>query len=116
MKIYLKNLFQFLDEDLFVKGYNTNARSMCVRKWSFNNSNYFVFYSIVIFRTYQTDIEEAIKSCASLLDEPDLEIAVRVGDVYAFLINHFTSSQDYQQVCFPFRTSTRIRFFSYSHI
>ena len=44
-------------------------------------------------------MEDSIKSCVSLLDDPDIEIAVRVGDVYALLVNHFTACQDYQQVC-----------------
>jgi len=50
------------------------------------------------FRTYQTDIDESIKSCGALLEDPDIEIAVRVGDIYAFLTNHFTAAQNYNQV------------------
>ena len=59
----------------------------------------FTFISFLILRAYQTDMEDSIKSCISLLDDPDIEIAIRVGDVYALLVNHFTACQDYQQVC-----------------
>ena len=33
-----------------------------------------------------------------LLEEPDLETAVRVGDVYGFLIEHFARQQNYAKV------------------
>lgn len=47
---------------------------------------------------YQTDVEESIKTCAMLLDDPDIENAVRVGDIYSFLVQHSVSLKDYSQV------------------
>lgn len=44
-------------------------------------------------RSYDENQEEAAKQCQVLLEEPDLESAVRVGDVYAFLIEHYARKE-----------------------
>lgn len=46
-------------------------------------------------RSYDEDPEEAIKQCHILLEEPDLESAVRVGDVYGIIIEHYARQQNY---------------------
>lgn len=55
-----------------------------------------------MYRVYQTNVDESMKACAVLLDDPDIDIAVRVGDIYSFLVQHYASSKDYKQVhaCF----------------
>ena len=49
-------------------------------------------------RSYDEDPEEAIKQCHILLEEPDLESAVRVGDVYGIIIEHYARQQNYTKV------------------
>lgn len=48
-------------------------------------------------RTYEENPEEAIKQCHILLEEPDLETAVRVGDVYGVIIEHYAREQNYSK-------------------
>ncbi|GFS01827.1 intraflagellar transport protein 140 homolog [Elysia marginata] len=42
-------------------------------------------------RSYQENSEEAIKQCQVLLEEQDLDSAVRIGDIYGFMIEHYAS-------------------------
>ncbi|KAK7004477.1 intraflagellar transport protein 140 [Biomphalaria glabrata] len=44
-------------------------------------------------RSYQENPEEAIKQCQVLLEEKDLDSAVRIGDIYGFIIEHFASKE-----------------------
>ncbi|CAJ0957557.1 unnamed protein product [Ranitomeya imitator] len=48
-------------------------------------------------RSYPADKQEAIRQCELLLDEPDVEGAVRIGDVYGFLVEHYTQQGDFQK-------------------
>ncbi|KAG8557746.1 hypothetical protein GDO81_016722 [Engystomops pustulosus] len=48
-------------------------------------------------RTYSADKQEAIRQCEQLLEEPDLESAVRFGDVYGFLVEHYAQQGDFQK-------------------
>ncbi|KAG9476789.1 hypothetical protein GDO78_002272 [Eleutherodactylus coqui] len=48
-------------------------------------------------RAYSTDKPEAVRQCELLLEEPDLEGAVRIGDVYGFLVEHYTQQGDFQK-------------------
>jgi intraflagellar transport protein 140 len=48
-------------------------------------------------RLYSEQPQEAIKQCQLLLDEPDLETAVRVGDVYGFMVGHYAKEENYRQ-------------------
>ena len=41
-----------------------------------------------------------MRQAQALLDEPQLDAAVRVGDVYAVLIEHYTQSGDFKQVSY----------------
>ncbi|XP_061563720.1 intraflagellar transport protein 140 homolog [Cololabis saira] len=49
-----------------------------------------------IRRLYVDDADEAVRLCEALLEEPELDPAVRIGDAYGFLIDHHC-----QQVNFP---------------
>ena len=57
-------------------------------------------YTFVFCRTYEENPEEAINQCHILLEEPDLETAVRVGDVYGVIIEHYARQQNYSKVSF----------------
>lgn len=54
----------------------------------------------VFCRTYEENPEETINQCHILLEEPDLETAVRVGDVYGVIIEHYARQQNYSKVSF----------------
>lgn len=43
--------------------------------------------------TYNDNSEEAIKQCQVLLEESDLDHAVRMGDIYGFLIEHYARKE-----------------------
>ncbi|XP_003928427.1 intraflagellar transport protein 140 homolog isoform X2 [Saimiri boliviensis] len=47
-------------------------------------------------RTYTEDPKESIKQCELLLEEPDLDSTVRIGDVYGFLVEHHVRMEEYQ--------------------
>ena len=47
---------------------------------------------------FEDDPAECMKQCESLLKEPKLDIAVRVGDVYALMVAHFAGRGHYEQV------------------
>ena len=51
-------------------------------------------------RAYSTKsgIETAIEGCRSLLQEQDINSAVRKGDIYGFLIEHYSKVQNYRYV------------------
>lgn len=46
----------------------------------------------------ESDPVDTIKQCHVLLAEPDLDSAVRVGDVYGMLIEHHAQNQTYDKV------------------
>ncbi|XP_022372677.1 intraflagellar transport protein 140 homolog [Enhydra lutris kenyoni] len=47
-------------------------------------------------RTYAEDPKEAVRQCELLLEEPELDSTVRVGDVCGFLVQHFLQAEDFQ--------------------
>nr|XP_051686227.1 intraflagellar transport protein 140 homolog isoform X2 [Oryctolagus cuniculus] len=47
-------------------------------------------------RTYAEDPKESVRQCELLLQEPDLDSIVRVGDVYGFLVEHFLRTEEHQ--------------------
>ncbi|XP_064415198.1 intraflagellar transport protein 140 homolog [Latimeria chalumnae] len=47
-------------------------------------------------RAYNEDPKEAIKQCELLLEEADLDHAVRVGDVYSILVEHYSQQGNFQ--------------------
>lgn len=57
-------------------------------------------FCLLINRSYEENPEEAIKSCQLLLEEPDLETAVRIGDVYGLIIEYFARQQNHSKVWF----------------
>ncbi|XP_020899151.2 intraflagellar transport protein 140 homolog, partial [Exaiptasia diaphana] len=48
-------------------------------------------------RAYEENPEEAIKGCQLLLEEPDLETAVRIGDVYGLIIEYYARQQNHSK-------------------
>lgn len=44
-------------------------------------------------KMYAENPDDAAKQCLSLLEEPELDSSVRVGDVYAFLIEHYACQE-----------------------
>eukprot|EP00079_Xenopus_tropicalis_P029812 XP_012825483.1 PREDICTED: intraflagellar transport protein 140 homolog isoform X1 [Xenopus tropicalis] len=48
-------------------------------------------------RAYSVDSQEAVKQCELLLEEPDLDSAIRIGDVYGLLVEHYTQQGDFQK-------------------
>uniref|UniRef100_A0A673FYT9 Intraflagellar transport protein 140 homolog n=1 Tax=Sinocyclocheilus rhinocerous TaxID=307959 RepID=A0A673FYT9_9TELE len=48
-------------------------------------------------RMHEEDPVEAVCVCESLLEEKDLDPAVRVGDVYGFLVEHYCHHGNFQQ-------------------
>lgn len=51
-----------------------------------------------VSRMYEEDPAEAVRMCESLREEKDLDPAVRVGDVYGFLVEHYCHNGNFQQV------------------
>ncbi|XP_078200351.1 intraflagellar transport protein 140 homolog isoform X3 [Callithrix jacchus] len=47
-------------------------------------------------RTYAEDPKASIKQCELLLEEPDLDSTVRIGDVYGFLVERHVQTEEYQ--------------------
>lgn len=47
-------------------------------------------------RMYPDNSEEAVRACEALLEEPDLDPAVRVGDAFGFLVDHYCQQSQYQ--------------------
>ncbi|CAM4723917.1 unnamed protein product [Leuciscus chuanchicus] len=48
-------------------------------------------------RMHEEDPVEAVRVCESLLEEKDLDPAVRVGDVYGFLVEYYCHHGNFQQ-------------------
>ena len=53
---------------------------------------------ILLLRTYEDDPPEAMRQLKLLLEDPDVEDGIRVGDVYGFMVEHYAKAQDYNQV------------------
>ena len=49
-------------------------------------------------RTYEEDADHAIKQCQVLLEETAVESAVRIGDVYGFMVEHFARREKWKAV------------------
>ncbi|XP_062955109.1 intraflagellar transport protein 140 homolog isoform X2 [Cynocephalus volans] len=47
-------------------------------------------------RTYTEDPKESIKQCELLLEEPDLDSTIRIGDVCGFLVEHYLQVEEHQ--------------------
>lgn len=53
---------------------------------------------VCVSRMHEEDPVEAVRMCESLLEEKDLDPAVRVGDVYGFLVEYYYHHGNFQQV------------------
>ena len=51
-----------------------------------------------LFRVYDEDPDEAMRQCQVLLEESDLDNAVRVGDVFGMMIEHFARQENFKKV------------------
>ena len=49
-------------------------------------------------RAFEENPEEGIKQCQILLEEPDLESAVRIGDVYGVMIEYYARRDRWKAV------------------
>ncbi|XP_004438256.1 PREDICTED: intraflagellar transport protein 140 homolog [Ceratotherium simum simum] len=47
-------------------------------------------------RTYSEDPKESVKQCELLLEEPDLDSTIRLGDVHGFLVEHYLQMEEFQ--------------------
>ena len=47
---------------------------------------------------YATDAEGCVRECQALLNEAKLDTAIRAGDVYGLLIEHFAQAKNYREV------------------
>ncbi|XP_075890571.1 intraflagellar transport protein 140 homolog [Nelusetta ayraudi] len=47
-------------------------------------------------RLYAEDAGEAVRLCEALLDEPELDPAVRIGDAYGFVVEHHCQQGNFQ--------------------
>nr|XP_060642367.1 intraflagellar transport protein 140 homolog isoform X1 [Anolis sagrei ordinatus]XP_060642368.1 intraflagellar transport protein 140 homolog isoform X1 [Anolis sagrei ordinatus] len=47
-------------------------------------------------RLYSEDPKEAARQCELLLDEPELDSAIRLGDILGFLVEHHLQTQEFQ--------------------
>ena len=65
-------------------------------KWYF--FGWIQFLTFLFYRIYAENPDDAAKQCLSLLEEPDLDSSVRVGDVYAFLIEHYACQEKWNAV------------------
>lgn len=60
-------------------------------------------------RTYSEDPKESVKQCELLLEEPDLDSTIRIGDVYGFLVEHYLQMEEFQMVRFSIIEGTASR-------
>ena len=112
----------------FIRGYHGLISSKYCFEFKSTLST-FSYLRLIIFhflkchiRSYQENSEESIKQCQVLLEEQDLDAAVRIGDIYGFMIEHYASKERWKAVrkkseiiflvAFPFCLSSS---FSLSH-
>ena len=60
--------------------------------------NILIIIVYLCIRTYEEDTEEAMKQCQVLLGEPNVDTAVRIGDVCGLMIEHYARKQKWQAV------------------
>ncbi|XP_022095457.1 intraflagellar transport protein 140 homolog isoform X2 [Acanthaster planci] len=48
-------------------------------------------------RVYDEDPDEAMRQCQILLEEPDLDNAVRIGDVFGMMIEHYARQENFKK-------------------
>ena len=54
--------------------------------------------AVLLCSMYDRDSEEAMKMCRALLTEPDCNRAVRYGDVYGMMAEHYARLQQWKAV------------------
>lgn len=53
-----------------------------------------------LHRLYEDRPDDSIEKCTLLLDEPSLDTAIRVGDVYGMMIEHYAHTGNHQKVSY----------------
>lgn len=48
--------------------------------------------------SYETDAEDAMKQCRAMLGESNIDKAVRYGDIYGLMIQHYARLQQWKAV------------------
>jgi len=51
---------------------------------------------------YERDSDEAVKLCRALLTDPDCDRAVRYGDIYGMMAEHYARLQQWKAVSFHY--------------
>ena len=64
---------------------------------------------VCVDSVYADDAEEAVKQVQILLEENSVDVAVRIGDLCGFLIEHFARKQKWQAVKLELPRIRRIR-------
>lgn len=59
---------------------------------------FFIVSTCSFVRAYSEDPKEAIRQCELLLDEPDLDSTIRLGDVLGFMVEHYLQVEEFQMV------------------
>ena len=49
-------------------------------------------------RVYDEEPDEAMRQCQVLLEESELDSAVRVGDVFGMMIEHYARQENFKKV------------------
>ena len=80
--------------DILVK----KRKMICIQNHVDNNEMLLRNFDHLLYRTYEQDADEAIKQCQVLLEERGLDSAVRIGDVYGFLVEHFARREKWKTV------------------
>lgn len=55
-----------------------------------------------MYRLYAEDAGEAVRLCEDLLQETELDPAVRIGDAFGFLVEHHCQQGNFQVVTIIF--------------
>lgn len=61
-----------------------------------------------VCRLYEEDAAEAVRICEALLEEPELDPAVRMGDAFGFLVEHHCQHGNFQVVTIIFSLPRKI--------
>ena len=54
--------------------------------------------SVCVARTFEEDPQESMRQLKLLLEDPDVEDGIRIGDVYGFMIEYYARTHDHNQV------------------
>uniref|UniRef100_A0A1A7WHH5 Intraflagellar transport 140 homolog n=1 Tax=Iconisemion striatum TaxID=60296 RepID=A0A1A7WHH5_9TELE len=78
------------------KAKDTSGGQQEVRLADLQNKISLIKKFVHIRSLYSKDADEAVQLCEALLEEPELDPAVRIGDAFGFLIEHHCQQRDFQ--------------------